>query len=88
MLSRRDYTLKVSMTWEQADGGAAAVMASMEFQVGYILDVLNNAFRVGAGGGYGVVGVGYWYLCFWFCFLVLILVVVMLLVFGAGDLCF
>lgn len=40
MLSRRDYTLKVSMTWEQADGGAAAVMASMEFQVGY------RAFRV------------------------------------------
>ena len=34
LLSRRDYTLKVSMTWEQADGGAAAVMASMEFQVG------------------------------------------------------
>lgn len=32
VLSRRNYTLKVSMTWEQA-ADVAAVVASMEFQV-------------------------------------------------------
>lgn len=40
MLSRRSYTLKVSMVWEQAGLGATAVVASMEFQV--LFGVISN----------------------------------------------
>lgn len=33
VLSRRSYTLKVSMAWEQAATTTASVLASLEFQV-------------------------------------------------------